>query len=376
MSQILSFERPSSPDLFPPAAGRLIDLSRSVEEIFRKWGYAAVIPSLFSHAAAEKRWVSTSAVRNSLFSEALYLIENRFSKEELPVRIWYGGNVVRGAASRQPMESDEMGAECVGAPLCLGEAEVISMAIEILKAHGIRDFRLVVGYGGMALPGMESRGDETLLERLEGDDLGESEKSAVDLLKRLTKWIREFGYKDSIFYDFSSSFSSSETFDSLWFKVEIEESPAAFLKGGRRKRGELETTGFSFDLRQFLETVQKCGDLPASPKIDFLVINRKGSRKGTFEIIKVLREHGYSVALDYSDRSKEELLSYASRSGILNLLIVGDEDVAINEVKLIDVVDNIGTKVSITEILDKKSGFNKLLRYHKRLERDQGLTRS
>lgn len=369
MSQILSFERSSSPDLFPPAAGRLIDLSRSVEEIFHKWGYAAVIPSLFSHAAAEKRWASISAVRNSLFSEALYLIENRFSKEELPVRIWYGGNVVRGAASGQPMESEEMGAECVGAPLCLGEAEIISMALEILKAHGIRDFRLALGHGGMALSGMESRGDETILDRLEGDDLGESEKSAVDLLKRLTKWIREFGYKDSIFYDFSSSFSSSETFDSLWFKMEIGESSDPILRGGRRKRGErLETTGFSFDLRQFLETVQRFGDLGPSPKIDFLVMNRKGSRKGTFEIIKVLREHGYSVALDYSDRSKEELLAYAAHSGILNLLIVGDEDVAINEVKLIDVVDNIGTKVSITEIFDKKSGFNKLLRYHKRLE--------
>lgn len=366
MSQILSIERPSSSDLFPPTAGRLIDLSRSVEEIFRKWGYVALIPSLFSHTTAEKRWVSSATVRNSLFLEVLYVIENRFSKEELPVRIWYSGNVVRGDRG---MEGNEMGAECVGAPPCLGEAEVISMALEILKVHGIHDFRLVMGHGGILVTGNSlTRGEEAVLDQFDVDSADESLKVGVDSLRRLTKWIREFGYKDSIFYDFSPPLSSPEKFDSLWFKMEIGESPDPILKGGRRNRGEAETTGFSFDLHQFLETVQKSGDSLGSPKIDFLVMNRKGSRKGTFEIIKVLREHGYSVALDYSDRSKEELLAYASHSGILNLLIVGDEDVAINEVKLIDVVDNIGTKVSITEIFDKKSGFNKLLRYHKRLE--------
>ncbi|MEK7791307.1 MAG: ATP phosphoribosyltransferase regulatory subunit [Deltaproteobacteria bacterium] len=369
MSQILSFERSSSPDLFPPAAGRLIDLSRSVEEIFRKWGYLAVIPSLFSHAS--------STIRDSLFLEALYLMEDRFSKEELPVRIWYGGNIVRGAASGQPMESDEMGVECVGAPLCLGEAEVISMALEILKCNGIRDFRLVLGHGKILMAGNPLIGEgEAFLDQFDSDSTDESLKSGIDSFKRLTKWIREFGYKDLIFYDLSSPFSSSDIVDSLWFKMETVDGSYDIIKGRRRKRGGLETTGFSFDLRQFLETVQKFGDLPPSSKIDFLVINRKGSRKGTCEIIKVLREHGYSVALDYSDRSKEELTRYAAHSGVINLLIVGDEDVAINEVKLIDVVDNIGTKVSITEIFDKKSGFNKLLRYHKRLERDQGLTRS
>ncbi len=303
----------------------------------------------------------------------------------LPRRFWFGAPFLRGDMTSFE-ESCQIGIELVGGDILSQDAEVISLALEILKTIGIRDFKVTLGnlhfLKGLTLANLKGgpatrakkkvallRGGEEIFHHTEPYMMYKDCGGALEDLKTLSRLIREFGYKESVRYDlnpFLSGGSATQDFSSIIFKIESGPHRIPIFSGGRRKLAGVKSMGFVGNAGQLLEVCDR--EAISSPKVDFLLVSRKTSRKSAFEVMKVLREHGYSVALDHSDLSKEELLDYAKKTEILNLLIIGDGDVALNEVRLIDVTDKIGIKIPISEIFDRKSGVNKLLRYHKRLE--------
>jgi len=355
-------------------------LTYTAKEICETWGYLPVMPSLFVQCLKESD-PDIETVRENLNVTMLTFIEHHIQEAELPTRWWYGGPVIKAdkKISKKDREAYEMGLECVGVASLLAEAEVLSIAIELLKALNVRDFRLTLGNAkfleGLTAANVKGarrkasilRGDEDMINQAKHFSSNPVCEKALDDLKILSRHVREFGYKEPFHYDLGS-FLDSRVYTSVFFRIGSDTHLKNVITGGRRQAGPYETVGFSFDLQVLLEMMNQAGAPLPPPKVDFLIVNRKKTRKSIFEIMRVLREHGYSVALDYSDLNKDDLLAYARKAGILNLLIVGDEDAAINEVRLFDVTDKVSTKLSVSDIFDEKSGLNKMLKYHKRLE--------
>lgn len=362
MSNITSI-RSGTTDFSPVQVGKLNQLFTMSQHLFEKWGYLPIIPLL------KQSHLNTQG-EESLQQNILETLCASLSQMTLPSRFWYMGPV---------NGSYEMGIECIGADALTLDAEVISVAIEILRLFHIREFRLLVGNKRYMQSLIESgdtdaerkisllRGDEHFLDQVKAMSSERTSIRALEDLKWVGHVIREFGFKDHVHFDLRPFLSEVE-YQDIIFKIECGSKTRLTISGGRRKRGSIEAVGFSLNVLDLLSAANEIGVPVPSPKIDFLLVNRKKTRKSSFEVMKVLRGHGYSVALDHSDMNREELLDYAQKSGVLNLLIIGDEELQLHEVRLIDVTDRISTKLSVADIFDEKSGINKLLRYHKRLE--------
>ena len=365
------------PDLMPKEAHKVHELLDRARELFEKWGYWPVIPSLHQHRAAH-------LFRRNIQKEILDVVDQNLKEVLYPMRFWYWGPVIREDKKNQKKVSEgyELGIELVQEEENISSiAEVISIAIELVRSLDIRDFRLILGNQALFLAlskSMENggarriailRGDESVLEEATRISSDPSVKQRVEALKSLSRLVRELGYKGTIQYDLNP-FLGEEAYASFIFRIESGFRAELVLWGGVRATSKFKMIGFSSDISQWVQIAEQIGSLTSSPKVDFLLVNRKQTKKSAIEMMRVLREHGYSVALDYSNYSTEELLEFAKRTGILNLMVIGDEEAAINEVRLIDVADQVSIKLLISDIFDEKSGLNKLLRYHKRLEID------
>jgi ATP phosphoribosyltransferase regulatory subunit len=71
-----------------------------------------------------------------------------YRDEVLPLRFCYAGSVYRNGAEQQ-REFYQVGAELAGADSHLADAEVLALAVEVLKALELREFRLGLGHNGI-----------------------------------------------------------------------------------------------------------------------------------------------------------------------------------------------------------------------------------
>ncbi|MDO8446278.1 MAG: ATP phosphoribosyltransferase regulatory subunit [Deltaproteobacteria bacterium] len=75
------------------------------------------------------------------------IVATHYREKKKPVRLSYHGSVIRLAedASGGQKELYQAGVELIGAPSPDADAEVISLAIELLKASGLNDFKIAIG---------------------------------------------------------------------------------------------------------------------------------------------------------------------------------------------------------------------------------------
>lgn len=75
------------------------------------------------------------------------IVATHYKEKKKPVRLSYHGSVIRLAedASGGQKELYQAGVELIGAPSPDADAEVISLAIELLKASGLNDFKIAIG---------------------------------------------------------------------------------------------------------------------------------------------------------------------------------------------------------------------------------------
>jgi ATP phosphoribosyltransferase regulatory subunit len=71
-----------------------------------------------------------------------------YKGEEPPFRFCYAGPVYRNREDRY-REFHQVGAELVGAESCLADAEILTLAVEVLRALGLRDFQISLGHNGV-----------------------------------------------------------------------------------------------------------------------------------------------------------------------------------------------------------------------------------
>jgi ATP phosphoribosyltransferase regulatory subunit len=184
-------EIPSGVQCFLGEEARLRrEIERVAAAVFRGWSYEEIVLPLFdfddvftrgggvSAADGVYRFIGRDgevmALRADFTALVAKVVVSRLSKRELPLRLFYSGEVLRYQPPRAGRREElfQIGLEHLGAGGVEADVEVILVAREALSKLGVDQALFTLGHVGFAL------------ELLEG--LGDSEKraSALDALRR------------------------------------------------------------------------------------------------------------------------------------------------------------------------------------------------
>lgn len=84
-------------------------------------------------------------------------------------------------------------------------------------------------------------------------------------------------------------------------------------------------TGFTFNLLNLLQTVERRPELQGYAATDFLLFNTCHDRRNVLQIARQLRSLGYTTARDIIRRDYAQSLEYAKKMNIRCMLVVGDD---------------------------------------------------
>ncbi len=169
-------------DILPAEALRKRGLENSFERIFRLWGYNEVITPVLEYyiAMSVGRGAEEEAqlykfvdrqghiltLRPDMTTPIARLVSTRMQDTVLPLRLFYIANVFSyedPQAGRQ-REFYQSGIEMIGGASPFADAEVIAVAVEILKSSGLQNFKVSIGHVDILYGMMEELGlpeDET-----------------------------------------------------------------------------------------------------------------------------------------------------------------------------------------------------------------------
>jgi ATP phosphoribosyltransferase regulatory subunit len=150
-------------DLFYAEAAQRTQLEAVLAATFERWGYSQIIPPMFEFyesLAAEvgtqlreelyrffDREGRTLALRADFTIPIARIVATKLYDQPLPLRFFYMGSVFRYEEPRagRRREFTQAGIELIGASTAAADAEVISLAVESLRALGLRDLRFSLG---------------------------------------------------------------------------------------------------------------------------------------------------------------------------------------------------------------------------------------
>ncbi|HWI55527.1 MAG TPA: ATP phosphoribosyltransferase regulatory subunit [Desulfobacteria bacterium] len=151
-------------DLLPDEALRKRTLEHAFEKTFISWGYREIVTPTFEYYAslsmgrgAEEesrlykfidRQGHILALRPDMTTPIARLVGTRLKDEKLPLRLFYMGNAFSfedPQAGRQ-REFYQSGIELMGDDSAFADAEVIAVAVEIVRASGLKSFKVSIGH--------------------------------------------------------------------------------------------------------------------------------------------------------------------------------------------------------------------------------------
>jgi len=149
-------------DMLPEELAWLEEMEAKAIKICRSWAYQKIAtPGLEYRACLEPDAYKDDdlykffdqngrilALRAEFTTPIARMVVNRLKSPVLPLRFCYSGDVYRNKAVRY-REFRQVGVELVGSGSDLADAEVIALAVEIMKALNIPDFQLNLGHNGI-----------------------------------------------------------------------------------------------------------------------------------------------------------------------------------------------------------------------------------
>src|SRR6267378_3731520 len=190
--------------------------------VFRKWGYRDIVTSAYEYFDVVSQGTDQDlqermfkmvdresgrllALRADVTPQIARIVATRLREAPKPLRLAYLTNVFRYDEPHvgRYREFYQAGVELVGLPNPEGDAELIAMAVEGLRALE----RLVAGLGApaavgellLALPGLYGRGD--VLERAERLVKNPRSEAALANLAEVYRLLTVYGLADSVLLD-------------------------------------------------------------------------------------------------------------------------------------------------------------------------------
>ncbi|NLT94316.1 MAG: ATP phosphoribosyltransferase regulatory subunit [Clostridia bacterium] len=158
----VNFEKPiGTGDVLPEKLKLIKKVSFDIKEILERWGYEEIdtplieyqkTVGLFSKIPDEKliKFLdplgNTVILRPDFTTPIARFVASTYKDVEFPIRLMYQGKVYTNLGRRGINEKNQIGLELIGLSSLEGDAEVISLAVQIfLKTTGTR-FKVAVGH--------------------------------------------------------------------------------------------------------------------------------------------------------------------------------------------------------------------------------------
>lgn len=302
----------------------------------------------------------------------------RMTTLPLPHRISYSERVLRQTEIQtgRSREIFQTGVELIGLDSPEADAEMICMAIEAMQRLGLDDFTIDLGQVEFCQGVFEASGlcGEALLNLREA--ISRKDSSAVTSLlkehevspesaREISALPRLFGGREILktARDIVANPRSLAALDNLQLVLEIldihgvtdylsidlgetrgldyhsgitfEGFVAGFgepvCSGGRydnligRYGFDAPATGFTFNLLNLLQTVERKPELQECASIDFLLFNTRNDRQEVLQVSRQLRAVGCTTARDIIRRDRNRSLEYAKKMNIRCMLVISDD---------------------------------------------------
>jgi ATP phosphoribosyltransferase regulatory subunit len=407
-------------DFLPELADKIGYIEGKIRRVFELWGFRRIIPPLleFHDVLAlgmgddvrekafrfdDRQSGRLLAIPADITPQVARIVATRMHAYPLPHRLYYNGRVLRHAESQsgRSREIFQSGVELIGLDSPEADAEMVAMAIEVLRDLGFSDFKIDIGQvdyfrGIMAASGLGARTRRQLQEAIGKKDasavgrilesaplsdaakaeiaalprlfggpgvieeaarlaVNDRSKRALDNISQVLDILAIHGVSDYLTIDLGE-IRGLDYHTGLTFEGFVGGLGEAVCGGGRyddltAKFGfPAPATGFAFNLLALLAALDKRPELEASKTRDFLIFNLREDRREALEIAQCLRQRGFSTARDIIRRDFDNSLAYARRMNILRMLVLGGTYCADDEVYIVRVADGQGLRVKKTDL--------------------------
>ena len=434
----MSLPRKSQPTQLPKGAKIYLPdeaaRKRAVEErlfdVFRRWGYREVVTSAYEyfdvlahgtdHDLQERMFKMVDresgrllTLRADVTPQIARIVATRMREEPKPLRLHYVTSVFRYDEPHvgRYREFYQAGVELIGLPNPEGDAEMIAMTVEGLRALGLGRFQIDVGQADfvrgiredlavepavarelrdalgrkdlsalerlvadlaapaaatellLALPTLYGRGD--VLERAERLVKSARSEAALGNLAEVYRLLRAYGLADSVLLDLGEV-RGFDYYSGVHFEAYVTGLGAPLVGGGRYDQMlahfgyDCPATGFAFDIGRALLALASQGAEPALSGPDFFVIDFTADKTRALAISRRLRDAGAAVARDIIRRPLAESLGYARGQRAVCALVIGEDGADPDRIRVIDLSaggDETGARtVRVDELLADPRG--------------------
>src|SRR5512133_2518614 len=382
-------------DFLPDAAAKIGFIEGRIRRVFELWGFRRVITPKLEYEDVlalgmgdglkgktyrfdDRQSGRLLAIPPDITPQIARIVATRLTGYPLPHRISYSGRVLRqtevqAGRSREIFQS---GVELIGLDSPEADAEMVAMAVEVLRGLGLHDFKIDLGQvefcrGIMAASGLqgqplvelqlavarkdssavakiiadndmsaESRIEIAALPRLFGgrEVLEEARRvvtnsrarAALDNLCQVLDILDIHGVSDCLTIDLGET-RGLEYHSGITFEGFVSGLGEPVCSGGRydnltaRYGFQSPATGFTFNVLSLLQALQRRPELEASTARDFLLFNCRDDRREVLEVARLVRSHGYTAARDIIRREYDLSLEYARRMNIRCMLVIDTE---------------------------------------------------
>ena len=398
---------------------------RVVEErllgVFRRWGYREVVTPTYEyfdvlskgtdHELQEGMFKMVDresgrllALRADITPQIARIVATRMRDEPKPLRLGYVTNVFRFDEPQvgRYREFYQAGVELVGLPNPEGDAEMIAMTVEGLRALGLSEFQIDVGQTGffrgiledlgadpdtarglrsalarkdvsalerrvadlgapaavsellLALPALYGRGD--VLDRAEALVKNARSEAALANLAEVYRLLRVYGLADSVLLDLGEV-RGFDYYSGVHFEAYVSGLGAPLVGGGRYDQMlahfgyDCPATGFAFEVGRALLALESQGAAPALAGPDFFIIDFTPDKTRALALARRYRDLGAAVARDIIIRGLEESLAYARQQRARWVLAIGGPERQPDEVRVLDLRGGGERIIAVADLL-------------------------
>ena len=340
------------------------------------------------------------ALRPEMTAPAIRMFVNEMSNDPKPIKMFYFGQCFRyeRPQSGRYREFFQFGAELIGNPNVESDAEVISMAGAMIRAFGLKNYKIRIGHIGVlrqkvsdagvpkermaevlqkldkknyeeATPLLKSMGvtDDAiedlydLTETVGGPEvLDKVPGEAGDYLRRLIELLRVMGVEDP-----EIDLGVVRGLDYYTGIVFEAEAPALGAEkqicgGGSYTLSELFggekvfSTGFAVGFDRILLAAEKEGQTYEKEGVDAYVVPVSDDvRLESAKIVTMLRREGLRADIDIMGRKMAKAMKYASLIGARNAIIIGAKELETCSVTVRDMVSGEQKIVKIEDLVEE-----------------------
>ena len=340
------------------------------------------------------------ALRPEMTAAVIRMFVNEMSNDPKPLKLFYFGQCFRyeRPQSGRYREFFQFGAELIGNPNASSDAEVIAMAAAMIKALGLKEYRIRIGHIGVlrqriadagvpkeraaevlqkldkklydeARPLMKEMGvaDDVMEEIFElTETVGDSSVltkvpgEAGDYLRQLVELLDIMGVRD-IEIDLGVV-RGLDYYTGMVFEIEAPSLGAEkqICGGGSYTLSqifggsEVFSTGFAIGFDRVLLAIEKEGQTFECKGVDAYVLPvTEDMRMKCSEIASMLRAAGIPTDLDLMGRKMQKAMKYAAGIGAKYAIIVGAKEMESGCVTVKDMASGEQQVVAVADLVSK-----------------------